>query len=90
MSYTEEDFLDLGKGNPGAMNFLAAVDSLPEGEDKDLLKSVVRRTESLRGTNLYILHNDLCGRDMDKVVKLVRNCPIEILEDAFNWLGSLR
>lgn len=84
MNYTQNEVISLAGGNPGAMNFLMQVDSLPDGEGKDTVKKVIEDAKTLRGTNLYILHNDLCGRDMDKVVKLCSACPLEVLEDACN------
>lgn len=36
----------------------------------------------IKGTELYVLYSDLCGKDMDKVAKLIENCPREILIKA--------
>ena len=44
----------------------------------------LEEAKSIRGTNLYALWSDLCGKDMAKVETLCKNCPTDILEDACN------
>lgn len=70
------------QGNPGAMMFL-----LELSEDKNLMFALVitfklERCKTIRGTNLYVLHSDLCNKDLSLVAKLCANCPNDILEDA--------
>jgi hypothetical protein len=73
-----DTLLDLAKGNPGAANFLINLthSSVPV--------NTVRAIENsgIVGADLYVLYSDLCGRDMDKIVKLVDNCPLDVLKDA--------
>ncbi len=72
------------QGNPGAMTFLMSI-MQPENIVKGI--TIIQKLEeakSIRGTNLYVLWSDLCGRDMQKVETLCKNCPTDILEDACN------
>lgn len=76
-------FVSLSKGNPGALHFLmelsTAVDIAPNQQISTLSK--IERM-GIQGTDLYVLYSDLCGKDLNKVVHLVENCPTEILKDA--------
>ena len=54
---------------------------------KNLVISIIIFTKleklySIRGTNLYVLWSDLCDKDLEKVEKLCKDCPDDILEDA--------
>lgn len=65
--------VQLAQGNFGALAFLQQCTI----ETTNKLAQL-----GIRGTDLYVLHNDLCGKDMDKVEKLLRVCPKNILVDA--------
>ncbi|WP_185226131.1 hypothetical protein [Chryseobacterium indologenes] len=76
--------IEWAAGNPGALNFLMTVymsqnTSLAQAS---IINNALENYTTLRGTNIYILYSDLCGRNMDKVVHLIKNCPQEILEEA--------
>ncbi|MFL9844717.1 hypothetical protein [Flavobacterium rhizosphaerae] len=82
----QHTIIEFSKGNPGAMAFLMELANIgktyPETAQFAFFK--INDLKSLRGTNLYVLWSDLCGKDMDKVVHLLRECPGHILEDACN------
>jgi hypothetical protein len=42
----------------------------------------LKEAESIRGTNLWVLYSDLCGKNMDAVFRLCLLCPTDVLEDA--------
>ena len=74
--------LRYAQGNPGALTFLM---ELLEPKNMDVFIPIVFKLEdckSIRGTNLYVLWNDLCGRDMEKTAKLCSSAPNDILMDA--------
>ncbi len=71
------------KGNPGALSFLISVTNSSEIIQKIITKKL-DQISSLRGTNIYVLWNDLCEKNMDKVKKLCENCPNDILMEACN------
>lgn len=76
-----KQLLEWAKGNPGAMTFLM---SLMEGDGlaSGMVIIPILEKYNIRGTDLYVLWSDLCGKDNDKVAELITNCPQHILEDA--------
>jgi hypothetical protein len=69
-------------GNFGAKTFLTKLQNLAQVEPKaDLVVKKITDND-IFGTDLWVLYSDLCGQDMDKVIKLCENCPNEILVDA--------
>ena len=81
-----EELIKWSKGNPGALAFLMEVFLNPETDmvTAITINNKIKACPSLRGTNLYVLYSDLCGRDLKKVEFLCKNCPNDILEDACN------
>lgn len=85
-----EKLLEYSQHNPGAMSFMVVL-----LQPENLVKSVsimkkLEEAKSIRGTNLYVLWSDLCGREIEKVEILCKNCPTDILEDACSredWSG---
>lgn len=74
--------IEWAQGNPGALTFLMSlleIENLVAGMQ---ITMKLEQLESIRGTNLYVLWSDLCGKDIELVKKLVTNCPAAILEDA--------
>ncbi len=65
--------VQLAQGNFGALAFLQQC-------TQHTINVLVQL--GIRGTDLYVLHSDLCGKDMYKVEKLLSDCPKEILVDA--------
>jgi hypothetical protein len=69
-------------GNPGAMMFLIELFK-PENMQYTIPIAIkLEQIVTLRGTNLYVLYSDLCNKNMSKVMKLCKDCPNAILEDA--------
>jgi hypothetical protein len=69
-------------GNPGAAVFLVELFS-PENLIYAIpIVTKMEKIPSLKGTNLYVLWSDLCGKDISKVADLCTKCPNDILEDA--------
>lgn len=80
-----KQLIEWAGGNAGALNFLLRV--FVTGNDLNLmfiLKEKLEKCTTIRGTNLYVLYNDLCDSDMGNVLKLCEKCPDDILEDACN------
>ena len=74
--------LSYAQGNPGALTFLM---ELLEQKNMDSLLPIMFKLEdckSIRGTNLYVLWNDLCDKDVKNTEKLCSTVPNKILEDA--------
>lgn len=67
------------EGNFGALNFLEEV---LHHEKMDAIVYTLTICSSIRGTNLWVLYSDLCGKDMNKVVSLIEKCPPHILSNA--------
>jgi len=70
------------QNNPGAATFLMSIMQLENVTSGSAIITKLEEAKSIRGTNLYVLWSDLCGRDMTKVETLCKNCPTDILEDA--------
>lgn len=72
-------------GNPGAISYLVDLVAL----DNDLFISEIlkglEKSETLRGTNLYVFFNYLSDGDLKKAHKLLKNCPIDIIEKAASF-----
>ncbi len=77
-----KQIIEWSQGNPGALTFLLGL-MQPENLIAGIsISDKINRVESLRGSSLYILFSDLCGKDYTKVEKLCTNCPDDILADA--------
>lgn len=77
--YTEKVFIALADGNYGALNFLMELSACRDVPIKTVEKILL---SGITGSDLWILYSDLCNKDLPTVVKLVDNCPLEILKDA--------
>lgn len=73
-----QTFNSLAHGNPGALRFLMELGH-PEVPVRTMAKVC---NSGIAGTDLYILYNDLCDRNMNTVIKLMDNCPNDILKEA--------
>lgn len=78
----QKELIEWSDGNPGALSFLCELIQTPDIMDK--VYPILESTKSIRGTNLYILYSDLCGKDLNMVALLCEKCPKGILEDACN------
>lgn len=73
-----QTFNSLAQGNPGAMNFLMQL-----GHPDVPVRTIAKvQNSGITGTDLYVLYNDLCDRDMRKVINLMDKCPKDLLQDA--------
>jgi len=81
-------FIKLSQGNPGAMQCIAELQS--DNQSLDTGASMMERAEILKyidehsilGTNLYILYNDLCDRNLHKMYHLISTAPVDEIKDA--------
>lgn len=64
--------IEWAAGNPGALNFLMTV----------YMSQNTSLTQASIINNALENYTTLRGRNMDKVVHLIENCPQEILEEA--------
>lgn len=70
------------QGNPGATAFLKEIMETKNALQTSQMFLKLEEAKSIRGTNLYVLWSDLCQKDLEKVEKLLQNCPLDILENA--------
>ena len=70
------------QGNPGALMFLMELISPSNTSNSLPIVMKLQDALSIRGTNLYVLYSDLCGKNMEMVKTLCMNCPQDVLEDA--------
>ena len=77
-----KEILKYAQGNPGALTFLMQMMNPENFANAIMIFTKLESAPSIRGTNLYVLWSDLCGKDISKVETLCRNCPTDILEDA--------
>ena len=73
------EIIEWSQGNPGALTFLIEMSESPLALPIALK---LKRCQSIRGTNAYVLWSDLCNRNMGSVATLCSDCPDDILEDA--------
>jgi hypothetical protein len=74
--------VSLSDGNPGAATFMVEFLKPDNFINSISILTKIERCPTIRGSNLYILWNDLAERDFNKVTKLCEKCPDNILEDA--------
>lgn len=70
----------LAQGNPGAATFLM------RAAQADIVFFWILTVEldrmGLKGTHLWILYNDLCNQDLEKVGKLIATAPRQLIIQA--------
>jgi hypothetical protein len=71
--------MKMADGNPGAAAFL--VELVRAGFKGQAVIDKIKEY-GIKGTDLYVLWSDICGRDERKVMQLVAKCPKDILVDA--------
>lgn len=75
--------MNYAQGNPGAAECIIQLLSNNANLQYAIsIATVLEKATSIRGTNLYVLWNDLSNKDFSIMRKLCDNCPIDILEDA--------
>ncbi len=74
----EEVMKKLAKGNPGAMQFLMRC------AEENVPYRILARLQlaGIVGTDMYVLWSDICEKEMEKVIHLVDNCPLQLLAEA--------
>lgn len=80
MSISVDKLVYLGAGNPGALSALANLNDLGTASAAEC----VDRLESagIRGSGIYVLWSDACGRDTELLVDVVLTAPDELLVEA--------
>lgn len=78
-----QQILKLSGGNPGALTCLMGI------IDGNIMNTVagliiIPKIEecNIKGTDLYVLWSDLCGKNYQVMASLCEKCPNEILIDA--------
>jgi len=73
-----DELIAMAAGNPGAASFLSVLRSSP------ILETAFRKLQRLgiKGTDLYVLWNDLARRDIMNVAIIMATVPDNILIDA--------
>jgi hypothetical protein len=82
MGISKTQIMEWSQGNFGALNFFLDLIKPHNSDLKEFILSKLEECLSIRGTNLYVLYSDLCDREMERVKKLLENCPKDILEEA--------
>lgn len=76
--------IEWSQGNGGAISFLTKMMNHKPAVSSLIICLKLEEAKSIRGTNLWVLYNDLCNQDMELVCKLCKLCPTAVLEDACN------
>lgn len=75
-------YMGLAEGNPGAAMFIGKMMNEADGFSFLKFTKFCEKYPDCRGTDLYVMYSDICGKDLDKVEKLLKDCPWDILYDA--------
>lgn len=65
---TMDVVVKMSEGNPGAMQVLMQMLSTPVGGLHNIL---VLDSLGIYGTDIYVLHNDICERDLNKTLGVI-------------------
>lgn len=80
--------LKMSDGNPGAMGVImemlqpAANEIDPDSVMGGMMKILALDTLGIYGTDIYVLHSDICGRDMVKMFAVLRAHQLGFLNDS--------
>lgn len=79
-----KDIIEMSEGNPGALTCLMGI---MQFEDQEYLVNGIKivsklKTLNIKGTDIYVLWNDLSNKDYSKMANICEKCPDEILVDA--------
>ena len=69
------------QGNPGAMTFLMKLTDPSNSMYAIRIASKISNIP-IRGSGLYVLWSDICGKDISMVAKVCDNVPNDVLVDA--------
>lgn len=73
----QDNFIKFSEGNPGALSTLFEL--LKQAQDKTALFLITLDRMELYGSHLYMLWNDCCNRDINKVIKILELYEREII-----------
>ena len=73
----EENFKIFSDGNPGAIKVLFEL--MKQAEDKIGLLLITLDKMQLYGSHIYMLWNDCCDRNINKVIKILELYELEII-----------
>lgn len=78
------DIIEMSEGNPGALTCLLGIIKFEDQEDLvNGIKIVSKlKTLNIKGTDIYVLWNDLSERDYSKMANICEKCPDNVLIDA--------
>lgn len=88
---TRDIVIKMSDGNPGAMTalmeMLESSNIDPDGAMGGLVPILSLDTHGIYGTDIYVLHSDICGREMPKTLAVLRACQLgffsgTVLRDA--------
>lgn len=74
---TTQALVAASKGNPGAATAMAEM--IKSGYEISVITLIGL---GIKGTDIYVLWSDICGRDCHKLKKLIDAAPDDILIDA--------
>lgn len=82
----------MSDGNPGAANSLAEI---LQSKDNSVSFGGVHAilyldTLGIYGSHIYVLHNDVCGRDVKKTLALITACQLGILSELRLSMACIR
>lgn len=80
---TEMLVIDVCAGNPGALTFaMAAIGKDPGAAFHGLNRM---KEAGITGSKLYMLWNDCCGRDTAEALRVMLDCPIDLIHRHINY-----
>ncbi len=87
MDNTKDILLKMSDGNPGALTvMLQLLDIVPKIDPDNLMGGLgtilLLDSYGIYGTDIYILHNDICERDFVKTVSVLRATQMGFLPSA--------
>lgn len=80
---------DICEGNPGALEFMTKAYMQRENvfETEDAFRRVIDM--GIKGSQLYILYNDCCERNLEFAIEVMLHFPEHIILNAINKEESL-
>ena len=82
MDYTPGDLMRLASGNPGAFQCLLALQDASIDLDKKDNTVKFLKDMDIKGTDIYVLWSDICGRSVFTMVELIEKVPALVVKDA--------
>lgn len=77
-AYSPTDLKRLYDGTPGAQSVIAMLLKRPPTDGKDVVDFLKRN--NLSGGALWIIYSDIANRDLDRFMKVIRNCTPKEME----------